>query len=102
MIAMLWITFIGTESCRSKPENIAIDAEDRIKLTWDCGKAGPTAHLRQIRNRGTLITSPEQVERANVGTGARDIYSLGIILHEMSPGLLRDRTRLHHERPPGE
>jgi len=73
-----------------KPENIMIDARDRIKLI-DFGIAGKTGarrltfgKLSQIAGTPDYI-SPEQV-KGKRGDGRSDIYSLGVILYELTTG----------------
>ena len=72
------------------PENIMLDAEDRIKLI-DFGIAGKSGarrltfgKLSQIAGTPDYI-SPEQV-KGKRGDGRSDIYSLGVILYEMVTG----------------
>lgn len=93
----------GVVHCDLKPENILIFGADgeapRIKL-MDFG----VAHLRHDapaseaeEEAGFVGTpaymSPEQARRATAVTPASDLYSLGIMLHEMLAGYLPFRER---------
>ncbi|HQR47101.1 MAG TPA: serine/threonine-protein kinase, partial [Thermoanaerobaculia bacterium] len=71
-----------------KPQNVMVDAEDRVHLT-DFGLAknlGGTAMTELGAVMGTpAYMSPEQVRGEAVDRRA-DIYSLGVILYEMASG----------------
>jgi len=75
-----------------KPENIMVDAEDKIKLI-DFGIASDSAAQRQTHDVSATIlgtpnyTSPEQVNGKR-GDERSDVYSVGIILYEMLTGKL--------------
>jgi serine/threonine protein kinase len=73
-----------------KPENIMVDAEDRIKLI-DFGIAGNEgsrrltfANLSNVMGTPDYI-SPEQV-KGKRGDGRSDIYAMGVMLYEMLTG----------------
>lgn len=73
-----------------KPENIMVDAEDRIKLI-DFGIAANEgsrrltfAKLSNVMGTPDYI-SPEQV-RGKRGDGRSDIYAMGVMLYEMLTG----------------
>jgi eukaryotic-like serine/threonine-protein kinase len=97
-----------------KPENIMVDADDRIKII-DFGIASDTSARRLTYSNftPTLGTpdyiSPEQV-KGKRGDGRSDIYAVGVMLYEMLSGklpftgpsplaVMNDRVR-NHPIPP--
>jgi serine/threonine protein kinase len=97
-----------------KPENVMVDANDKIKLI-DFGIAGDSAARRLTYANITAALgtpnyiSPEQV-KGKRGDGRSDIYAVGIMLYEMLTGklpfsgsrpmqVMNDRL-LNHPKPP--
>lgn len=74
-----------------KPQNILVDASDRIKIT-DFGIAQALSHT-QPRSRQSVVWgsphyfSPEQAT-GETPTPASDVYAIGIVLFEMLTGRL--------------
>ena len=63
-----------------KPANIMLDGRGRVKLT-DFGLAG----VAEVRAGTPLYMAPEQVSGESVSV-ASDLYSLGLVLHELFTG----------------
>jgi hypothetical protein len=76
-----------------KPANIMIDGRGQVRIT-DFGLAGLAAEipLRDLRSGTPAYMSPEQKEGKEVTTRS-DIYSLGLVLHEMFTGKVRKDTQ---------
>jgi hypothetical protein len=67
-----------------KPANIMLDGRGEVRIT-DFGLAGMADQIRDIRSGTPAYMSPEQLADREV-TARSDIYSLGIILHELLTG----------------
>jgi protein kinase-like protein len=76
-----------------KPTNIMIDARGQVRIT-DFGLAGLAAEipLSDVRSGTPAYMSPEQKAGKEVTTRS-DIYSLGLVLHEMVTGKARKDTQ---------
>jgi len=72
-----------------KPQNILIDADDRAKVTdFGIAKSLSARHENEDQVIGSVYyISPEQARRESVDART-DIYSLGIMLYEMTTGEL--------------
>jgi serine/threonine-protein kinase len=76
-----------------KPGNILVDTDDRIRLL-DFGIARwlmePTAEVPQLTRSGLLPFTPEYAApeqlRGETITAATDVFSLGVVLHELLTG----------------
>jgi serine/threonine-protein kinase len=76
-----------------KPANIMIDGRGQVRIT-DFGLAGLAAEipLSDLRSGTPAYMSPEQKAGKEVTTRS-DIYSLGLVLHEMFTGKARKDTQ---------
>ena len=76
-----------------KPANIMIDGRGQVRIT-DFGLAALAAEipLSDLRSGTPAYMSPEQKAGKEVTTRS-DIYSLGLVLHEMFTGKSRDDAR---------
>ncbi len=76
-----------------KPANIMIDGRGQVRIT-DFGLAGLAAEipLSDLRSGTPAYMSPEQKAGKEV-TPRSDIYSLGLVLHEMFTGKARKDTQ---------
>ncbi len=76
-----------------KPANIMIDGRGQVRIT-DFGLAGLAAEipLSDLRSGTPAYMSPEQKSGKEVTTRS-DIYSLGLVLHEMFTGKSRKGTQ---------
>src|SRR5215831_13792335 len=76
-----------------KPSNIMIDSRGQVRIT-DFGLAGLAAEipLSDLRSGTPAYMSPEQKAGKEVTTRS-DIYSLGLVLHEMFTGKARKDTQ---------
>src|ERR687892_1840272 len=70
-----------------KPHNVIVDAEGRVKVTdFGIARAGASQMTEVGSIMGTAqYLSPEQARGGDV-SGASDLYSVGIVLHEMLTG----------------
>ncbi len=67
-----------------KPANIMLDSQGQVRIT-DFGLAGMAEQLGDVRSGTPAYMAPEQ--RAGKQVSARsDIYSLGVVLHEVFTG----------------
>src|SRR5690349_17161353 len=78
-----------------KPANIMIDGRGQVRIT-DFGLAALAAEipLSDLRSGTPAYMSPEQKAGKEVTTRS-DIYSLGLVLHEMFTGKRRADTQSH-------
>jgi hypothetical protein len=67
-----------------KPANIMLDAQGQVRIT-DFGLAGFAVELRDVRSGTPAYMAPEQRAGKEV-TPRSDIYSLGVVLHEVFTG----------------
>src|SRR5262245_11579064 len=76
-----------------KPSNIMIDGRGQVRIT-DFGLAALAAEipLSDLRSGTPAYMSPEQKAGKDVTTRS-DIYSLGLVLHEMFTGKARHNTQ---------
>ncbi|MHC4162141.1 MAG: serine/threonine-protein kinase [Planctomycetota bacterium] len=95
-----------------KPENVLIAKDERVRI-MDLGVAKVEGTSVAITFEGKfagslLYVAPEQIRQDKVGPAA-DLYSLGVVLHELATGenpFQRDSAagvmyaHLHHEPPP--
>jgi serine/threonine-protein kinase len=77
-----------------KPSNIMIDGRGQVRIT-DFGLAALAAEipLSDLRSGTPAYMSPEQKAGKDVTTRS-DIYSLGLVLHEMFTGKHRDDSQM--------
>jgi len=67
-----------------KPANIMLDSQGQVRIT-DFGLAGFAAELHDVRSGTPAYMAPEQRAGKEV-TPRSDIYSLGVVLHEVFTG----------------
>jgi serine/threonine-protein kinase len=67
-----------------KPANIMLDGQGQVRIT-DFGLAGFSEQVRDVRSGTPAYMAPEQKAGKEV-TARSDIYSLGVVLHEVFTG----------------
>jgi len=81
-----------------KPGNIMLDGQGQLRIT-DFGLAGVAGEVKDIRSGTPAYMAPEQRAGREV-TARSDIYSLGVVLHEVFTGKSPSADSTHPDLAP--